>query len=84
MDGVLTDTLSSWKFIHDYFGTTNDRSVNLYLRGKIDDLEFIKRDVALWRENGRLTTYNKLKNILSEIQLMPGAKDCIKTLHKKI
>ena len=23
MDGVLTDILSSWKYIHDYFGSSN-------------------------------------------------------------
>ena len=49
MDGVLTDTISSWKYVHDYFGSSNERSVDDYLRGKIDDLEFIKRDVALWK-----------------------------------
>ena len=51
MDGVIANTISSWKYIHDYFGSTNERSVNEYLKGKIDDAEFIKRDVYLWREN---------------------------------
>ncbi len=27
MDGVLADTISSWKSIHDYFGTSNEKSV---------------------------------------------------------
>jgi len=42
MDGVLTDTISSWKHIHDYFDTSNERSVDKYLKGKIDD----------WANNG--------------------------------
>ena len=77
MDGVLTDTISSWKYIHDYFGTSNDRSVDQYLRGKIDDLEFIKKDVSLWKQNGKFTTKQVLRDILSEIPLMKGAQECI-------
>jgi phosphoserine phosphatase len=80
MDGVLTDTISSWKYIHEYFGCSNERSVDEYLKGKIDDMEFIKRDVNLWRENGKPITKDKLSLILSEIPLMKGAKECIDSL----
>ena len=34
MDGVLTDIVSSWKYIHNHFNTSNERSVNDYLKGK--------------------------------------------------
>lgn len=77
MDGVITDTISSWKYIHDYFGTSNKRSVDAYLRGKIDDMEFIKRDVSLWRKNGKPVNRDKLVDILSEVPLMKGAKECM-------
>lgn len=80
MDGVLTDTISSWKYIHDYFGSSNERSVDEYLKGKIDDMEFIKRDVSLWREHGRPVTKDKLVDILSGVPLMKGAKECITVL----
>jgi phosphoserine phosphatase len=80
MDGVLTDTISSWKYIHEYFGCSNERSVDEYLRGEIDDMEFIKRDVTLWKENGKPITRNRLVDILSNIQLMKGAKECIDIL----
>jgi phosphoserine phosphatase len=46
MDGVLADTISSWKYIHDYFNTSNEESVTEYIQGKIDDMEFIKRDAS--------------------------------------
>ena len=52
MDGVLLDTVSSWRYIHEHFGTTNKRSIIPYLRGDIDYLEFIRRDVSLWKTNG--------------------------------
>jgi len=83
MDGVLVDTISSWKHVHDFFKTSNMRSVNMYLQGKIDDLEFIKRDVSLWKENDKLTTKQKLTDILESIPLMKGAKKTIDTLHSK-
>ena len=60
MDGVLTDILSSWKHVHDYFGSSNQKSVNEYLNGKIDDYEFIKKDVSLWKEKGKLIYEKKL------------------------
>ena len=82
MDGVITDTLSSWRYIHDYFKTSNDRSVDKYLRGEIDDMEFIRRDVSLWRENGKPVTRDKLERILSGVYLMKGAHECINVLRK--
>jgi len=82
MDGVLADSISSWKNIHDYFGTSNEKSVDEYLHGKIDDLEFIKRDVALWKKNGSFTTIDVIKNILFNIPLMKGAEECISFLRK--
>jgi phosphoserine phosphatase len=83
MDGVLTDTISSWKYIHDYFGGSNARSVDEYLKGKIDDMEFIKRDVALWKENGKPIKKEKLVDILSDVPLMNGAKKCMTFLRSK-
>jgi phosphoserine phosphatase len=77
MDGVLADTISSWKHIHDYFNTSNEESVELYLKGKIDDLEFIKRDVALWKRNGRFVHIDVIKHVLDKVILMKGAKKCI-------
>ena len=82
MDGVIANTISSWKYIHDYFGCSNEKSVDDYLKGKIDDAEFIKRDVSLWLEYGKPVTRNKLVNILSNVALMKGAKKCITGIKK--
>jgi phosphoserine phosphatase len=80
MDGVLTDIISSWKYIHDFFKTSNERSVDEYLRGRIDDMEFIRRDANLWKENGKPITKNKLAEILSDVPLMKGSQECISGL----
>ncbi|MCI0501052.1 MAG: HAD-IB family phosphatase, partial [Epsilonproteobacteria bacterium] len=83
MDGVLVDIYSSWKYVHDYFNTSNEKSVEAYLKGEINDMEFIKRDATLWKENGKPIKKEKLAKILSDVPLMPGAKECINTLHDK-
>ena len=82
MDGVLTDIISSWKYIHDHFNTSNERSVNEYLKGKIDDMEFIRRDASLWKENEKPIKEEKLAIILSDVPLMKGARECILNLKK--
>ena len=48
MDGVLTEYFSSWVRVHEHFGTDNDEALRLYMEGKIDDEEFMRRDIALW------------------------------------
>jgi len=82
MDGVLTDTISSWKHIHDYYRTNNERSVDEYLKGNIDDLEFIRRDVSLWKQNGKFVSKDTIRDILCKIPLMKGSKTCISYLNK--
>ena len=82
MDGVLTDTISSWRHIHNHFGVSNERSVQAYIKGEIDDLEFIRRDVDLWRKDDHLISLQELTDLLTEIPLMVGAKECISFLHQ--
>jgi phosphoserine phosphatase len=82
MDGVLADTISSWRYIHDHFETTNHHSVEEYLKGNIDDLEFIRRDVNLWKNNNQLTTVDHITRILDKIPVMPGASTLFEYLKK--
>jgi phosphoserine phosphatase len=81
MDGVLLDTVSSWKYIHEHFGTTNERSIMPYLRGDIDYLEFIRRDVSLWMKDGQHVKKATIQRILNTIPFVDGAKECIRFLN---
>jgi len=83
MDGVLLDTVSSWKYIHERFGTTNERSIMPYLRGDIDYLEFIRRDVALWKTNGKAVKKITIQKILYSIPFIKGAYECIAFLKER-
>jgi phosphoserine phosphatase len=80
MDGVLVDIASSWVHVHRHFGVDNEHSLQAYLRGEIDDMEFIRRDVALWIARDPTLTMDRLKGILSTAPLMNGAKETVDTL----
>ena len=82
MDGVLADTESSWVYVHRHFGVSNDHSLYAYLRGEIGDLEFIRRDVALWRQKDPGITANRIDEILDEVPLMRGARETISHLRE--
>lgn len=80
MDGVLVDIESSWVYIHNHFGVDNNHSLKAYLDGEIDDLEFIRRDVALWLEKDPSLTMDRIRSILSTVPMMNGAPETIQRL----
>ena len=83
MDGVLVDIYSSWRYIHSHFNTSNHESVEKYLKGEIDDLEFIKRDLNLWKNDGKFIKFEELEKILKEVPIMKGAEGLITFLKDK-
>ncbi|MBN1677172.1 MAG: HAD-IB family phosphatase [Candidatus Thermoplasmatota archaeon] len=82
MDGVLADTISSWVFVHQRFGVNNDDSLYAYLRGEIDDLEFIRRDIGLWKSKEPGVTSDRIRDILRQVRLMPGAAETMRSLRE--
>jgi len=49
MDGVLTDLRSSWCWIHRCFEVDNEPTYQAYCNGEIDESEFMRRDIGLWK-----------------------------------
>jgi len=82
MDGVLADIQSSWVHVHKHFGVNNDHSLYAYLRGEIDDLEFIRRDIHLWKEREPDVSEGRIREILASVPLMPGAAKAVKQLRE--
>ncbi|MBN1389592.1 MAG: HAD-IB family phosphatase [Candidatus Thermoplasmatota archaeon] len=79
MDGVLVHERSSWRLVHDAIGTFNEASFELYMRGEIDDLEFMRRDIRMWMDRG-LTRVEDVERILRSATLMNGFGECMSGL----
>lgn len=83
MDGVLVDIVSSWVHVHRRFGVNNDHSLRAYLDGEIDDREFIRRDIALWRKADPAVTSDRIREMLADAPLMTGAAELIAELRRR-
>ena len=81
-DGVLVDSVSSWKTLHDYFGTDNSLNLQRFINGELTDVEFMRSDIQMWKEIKDPIFRDELFRSYSGVKLMPGAKELIKELKK--
>lgn len=49
MDGTLTRLRSSWAWIHQCLGVSNEEAYRAFVNGEIDEPEFMRRDIAKWK-----------------------------------
>lgn len=83
MDGTLLDVSSSWAEVHHFFGDQNTEALRLFLEDRIDDQEFMRRDLALWRRHRPEISEADLVSILAPVPLMPGAHELFDELHAR-
>ncbi len=83
MDGVLVDVISSWAWVHEHFDVDNDDSYKAYKDGEIDDMEFIRRDIELWKSAKEDISKDDVLDILKEIPLITGYYDTIPEISEK-
>ncbi len=81
-DGVLVDSVSSWKTLHDHFGTDNDVNLQRFIRGEISDVEFMQLDIQLWKSVQKDIHRDDLFRAYAGIKLMPGARETITALRE--
>lgn len=81
MDGVLVDVGSSWVTVHRHFGVENDASLQAYLNGEFDDMEFVRRDVRLWLQKQPRLRREDLASIFEDPPFMPGVERTLDALH---
>lgn len=79
-DGVLVDTVSSWQWIHDHFGVDNQDAYEAYFRDEIDGIEFMRRDIALWKGIDPDISLDRIKAILMRIPAMRGIDELTSAL----
>ncbi len=83
MDGVLVDCTSTWAWIHDHFGVNNDDAFNEFMRGTINDMEFMRRDIGLWRSKSEDLTIRDIESILAPLPIMEGVEETIARLKRE-
>ena len=49
MDGTLTAPRSSWHWLNLCLNVNNDATYEAYIKGEIDQPEFMRRDIAQWK-----------------------------------
>ena len=80
MDGVLLDHISSWTWVHDAFGVNNDESLVEFLNGSIDEKEFMRRDVALWKNIDPMVNIRTIAGYLKDVPLIDGIQETVAAL----
>lgn len=83
MDGVLADTVSSWVSVHDHFRVSNEENFRRFSRGDIDEMEFIRSDVGLWKSRKSDVSIDDLRSILDRVPLMAGAMETVRELKRE-
>ncbi|MGD1061192.1 MAG: HAD family phosphatase [Methanomassiliicoccales archaeon] len=80
MDGVLVNYTSCWTWVHDHFKVTNEASLKAFIEGDIDDMEFMRRDIALWRKQRPELCRKELESILGPLPINRGIAETVQGL----
>ncbi len=80
MDGVLVDYSSCWTWVHHHFGVDNEPALLSFVKGEIDDREFMRRDIALWRERNPQLDVEGLRCILEPLPFNDGIRETVAAL----
>jgi phosphoserine phosphatase len=81
MDGVLLDYRSSWTWVHDHFGIDNRATVDAWVRGDIDEMEFMRRDICKWIAKHPGVSRKDIGRILEGIPVRKGIRLTVDALH---
>ena len=82
-DGVLVDAVSSWRTLHDHFGTDNNANLQRFIAGEFDDLTFMRSDIALWKGVQDPIHKDDLFRAYAGARLMPGARELVAALQEQ-
>ena len=82
-DGVLVDATSSWRTLHDHFGTDNNANLQRFIAGEFDDLTFMRSDIALWKAVQNPIHQDDLFRAYAGARLMPGARELVRDLQER-
>ena len=81
MDGVLTSIRSTWHWINLCLNINNDDTFHAYITGQIDQSEFMRRDIARWKEVKPDIRMLDIIRFLQELPLNEGIQETIACLN---
>ncbi len=82
-DGVLADAVSSWRTLHDHFGTDTGEMLAKFIAREINDEEFMRYDIALWKSVQEEIHRDELFRAYSGLKLIPGAREVVQALKER-
>ena len=82
-DGVLVDSVSSWRTVHEHYGSDNSQMLARFMAGEVSDEEFMRADIVLLKKKQARIHRDDIFRAFSGIKLMPGAKRLIQDLKDK-
>lgn len=82
MDGVLTALRSSWYWIHQNFGVDSEPFYQAFLNGEIDQSEFMRCDISLWKEAKPDVRISDLVRFFQDMPLTDGIQETVVCLRE--
>jgi len=80
LDGVIVTERSSWEWVHKHFGVDNGKSLAAFCNGEIDDMEFMRTDIAMWKKINPDVTLQHIKDILMMASMIKGARETVQAI----
>ncbi len=80
MDGTLTKVRSSWKWVHDCFEVDSEPNYRAFINGEIDELEFMRRDIALWKGKHPGVRVGDIARTFQNMPLIDGIQETVACL----
>lgn len=81
MDGVLFNHRSSWAWIHEQYGVDNEESLRAFVMNEIDEKEFMRRDIKMWKDIDPNVKRSDLIRMFHDMPLIKGIQETVATLH---
>ncbi len=81
MDGTLTKVNSSWRYILDEFGGDNSETYRQWVNCEIDEAEFMRRDIALWKQAKPDVSALDIAKMMRNLPLIDGIQETVAALH---
>lgn len=81
MDGTLTKVKSSWNYILTEFGGDNTEGYNAFMNGEIDEIDFMRSDIALWKKAKPNVSLMDIARMMRDLPLIDGIQETVAALH---